>query len=108
MLPSPTVEAFRARPAAPCDRLLVARGLRYLIASGFNSLSMVGLILLVVIALLTSLILLMPQGGKSKEAHMGDDYMNDGMLGRLDAWLIAIMATLKEVSTGATAAAVSS
>lgn len=85
-----------------------ARGLRYLIASGFNSLSKVGLILLVVIALLTSLLLLMPQGRNSKEAHMGDDCKKNGMLGRLDAWLIAIMATLKEVSIGATAAAVSS
>lgn len=85
-----------------------ARGLRYLTASGFNSLAMVGLILLAVIALLTSLILLKPQGGNSKEAHMGNDRRKNGMLGRLDAWFIAILAMLKEVSIGATAAAVSS
>lgn len=82
--------------------------MRYLTASGFNSLAMVGLILLAVITVLTSLLLLKTQGGITEEAHMDNDCRNNGMFGRLDAWLLVILAMLKEVSTGAMAAAVSS
>lgn len=76
--------------------------------SGFESLTMVGLTLLVVIALLTSLLLLLPQGGNPKEANMENDDARNRVLGRMEMWTISIVETLKEVSIGAAGATVSS
>lgn len=84
------------------------RGLRCLIVWGFESLSMVGLILLAVISVLTSLFLNLPRNNHRKGKHMRYNSASNGMLGLSDSLVFTVMGVLKAVSIGAMASAVSS
>lgn len=75
---------------------------------GFESLSMVGLVLLAVISILTSLFLNLPRNNYRKGKHMRYNSASNGMLGLSDSLVFAVMGVLKAVSIGAMGSAVSS
>lgn len=82
--------------------------MRYLSASGFNSLAMVGLVLLAAISVLTAFILNVSKRRSGKGKRMSEVEYATGMLGLPDVLIYTSVVTLKEVSIGATAAALSS